>query len=87
MACWAFKVFLNKHRNFYASAILRLLVSECHPRANIIYGANGSGKTSLLEAIFLLGRGKSFKHRDLRLVVNRGEESLVVSGRVYRPQL
>ena len=39
----------------------------CHAGANIIYGANGSGKTSLLESIFLLGRGRSFKHRDLRL--------------------
>ena len=58
---------------------------DCHPNANIIYGANGSGKTSLLEAIFLLGRGKSFKHRDLRLVINRGQDSLIVSGKVVRP--
>ncbi|TXD96769.1 DNA replication and repair protein RecF [Psychrobacter frigidicola] len=29
---------------------------------NVIIGANGSGKTSLLEAIFLLSRGKSFRH-------------------------
>ena len=70
---------ISKVRNLLAASI------ECHSRANIIYGANGSGKTSLLEAIFLLGRGKSFKHRDLRLVVNRGEESLVVSGKVFRP--
>ena len=58
---------------------------DCHPKANIIFGENGSGKTSLLEAIFLLGRGKSFKHRDLRLVINRGQDSLVVSGKVARP--
>ena len=67
---------------------VRNLVSvnvDCHPKANIIYGANGSGKTSLLEAIFLLGRGKSFKHRDLRLVINRGQDSLVVAGKVARP--
>jgi DNA replication and repair protein RecF len=70
---------ISKVRNLDAVSV------DCHPRANIIYGANGSGKTSLLEAIFLLGRGRSFKHRDLRLVVNRGSESLVVSGRVVRP--
>ncbi|MEO1850658.1 MAG: DNA replication and repair protein RecF, partial [Psychrobacter sp.] len=29
---------------------------------NVVIGANGSGKTSLLEAIFLLSRGKSFRH-------------------------
>ena len=29
---------------------------------NVIIGANGSGKTSLLEAIFLLSRGNSLRH-------------------------
>ena len=58
---------------------------DCHPAANIIYGANGSGKTSLLESIFLLGRGRSFKHRDLRLVVNNKADQLVVSAKIYRP--
>ena len=70
---------ISKVRNLVAVNV------DCHPKANIIYGANGSGKTSLLEAVFLLGRGKSFKHRDLRLVVNRGQDSLVVSGKVTRP--
>jgi len=57
---------------------------DCHPRANVIYGSNGSGKTSLLEAIYILGRGRSFKHRDLRVVVNNQAEELVVSARVER---
>ena len=56
----------------------------CHPKANVIYGANGSGKTSLLEAIYLLGRGRSFKHRDLRLVISEKAAELVVSARVER---
>ena len=60
---------------------------DCHPKANVIYGANGSGKTSLLEAIFLLGRGRSFRHRDLRLVISRGIDQLVVSGKVARPDM
>ena len=55
-----------------------------HPGANIIYGANGSGKTSLLEAIYLLGRGRSFRHRDLRVVVNQDSDELVVAARVER---
>lgn len=71
---------ISKVRNLAAASV------DCHPKANIIYGANGSGKTSLLEAIFLLGRGRSFKHRDLRLVVNRGQDCLIVSGRVVRPK-
>ena len=28
---------------------------------NLISGQNGSGKTSLLEAVYLLGRGRSFR--------------------------
>lgn len=58
---------------------------DCHSKANIIYGINGSGKTSLLESIFLLGRGRSFKHRDLRLVVNRHSDSLIVSAQIFNP--
>ena len=57
---------------------------NCHPGANIIYGANGSGKTSLLESIYLLGRGRSFKHRDLRVVVNNDCDELVVSACIER---
>ena len=36
---------------------------ELGPGTNLIFGANGAGKTSLLEAIFLLGRGRSFRNR------------------------
>ena len=61
---------------------LRNATLDCHSLANIIYGQNGSGKTSLLEAIHLLGRGRSFRHRDLRLVVNHSAENLVVSASV-----
>jgi DNA replication and repair protein RecF len=32
-----------------------------HPRSNLISGENASGKTSLLEALFFLGRGRSFR--------------------------
>ena len=32
-----------------------------HPRLNFFFGSNGAGKTSLLEALVVLSRGKSFK--------------------------
>ena len=63
---------------------LKSLQLDCHPSINVIYGANGSGKTSILEAIYLLGRGRSFEHRDLRLVVNHESEELVVSAQLER---
>ncbi len=34
---------------------------EPSPGFNLIYGNNGSGKTSLLEALYLLGMGRSFR--------------------------
>jgi DNA replication and repair protein RecF len=52
-----------------------------HPGRNLIWGANGSGKTSLLEAIFLLGRGRSFRTRNSERLVRHGQERLVVFGR------
>jgi DNA replication and repair protein RecF len=52
-----------------------------HPGRNLIWGGNGSGKTSLLEAIFLLGRGRSFRTRNSERLVRHGRDRLVVFGR------
>jgi DNA replication and repair protein RecF len=73
------KLNVSQVRNLQAVSI------DCNPAANFIYGINGSGKTSLLEAIFLLGRGRSFKHRDLRLVINKQADQLIVAGSLYSP--
>ena len=54
---------------------------DLHPGRNLIIGANGSGKTSLLEAIFLLGRGRSFRTRNSERLITHGESRLVVFGR------
>lgn len=56
---------------------------EPHPRLNLIMGANASGKTSLLEAIYLLGVGKSFRTARVDNVCQRGAIGLGVTG-VYR---
>jgi DNA replication and repair protein RecF len=52
-----------------------------HPQRNLIWGGNGSGKTSLLEAIFLLGRGRSFRTRNSERLIRHGQSHLVVFGR------
>jgi DNA replication and repair protein RecF len=54
---------------------------QFHPGHNLIWGGNGSGKTSLLEAIFLLGRGRSFRTRNSERLIRHGRERLVVFGR------
>ncbi|MFE8070416.1 DNA replication/repair protein RecF [Marinobacteraceae bacterium S3BR75-40.1] len=52
------------------------------PQINLIYGSNGSGKTSLLEAIHYLGLGRSFRTHKHEMVVNHGRDQLTVSGKV-----
>jgi len=51
------------------------------PQRNLIWGSNGSGKTSLLEAIFLLGRGRSFRTRNSERLIRHGQSKLTVFGR------
>ncbi len=51
-------------------------------RFTLISGANASGKTSLLEAIYVLGRGRSFRTRRLEHLIRHGSERFVVFGEV-----
>jgi len=53
-----------------------------HPSVNFIIGANGSGKTSLLEAISMLSRGRSFRTVQVKKVINHGASALTVFGAV-----
>jgi len=48
----------------------------------LIWGGNGSGKTSLLEAMFLVGRGRSFRTRNTERLISRGQDHLRVVGRI-----
>lgn len=53
-----------------------------HPEFNLITGANAAGKTTLLEAIDLLARGRSFRSRQAKELVARGEKEYLLRGRV-----
>jgi DNA replication and repair protein RecF len=55
---------------------------ELDPRFTLISGPNASGKTSLLEAIYFLGRGRSFRTRHTDHLILRGAERFVVFGEV-----
>ena len=44
-----------------------------HHHINILIGPNGSGKTSVLEAIYLLGRGRSFRISKNKNLIRAGE--------------
>jgi DNA replication and repair protein RecF len=51
------------------------------PELNLIAGENGAGKTSILEAIFLLGRGRSFRTRSSERLIRYQQPKLTVFGR------
>ena len=55
---------------------------DLHPGCTLIWGGNGAGKTSLLEAAFLLGRGRSFRTRQTEQLVRRSAPRLTVFGRI-----
>ncbi len=56
-------------RNFRLLRERELLLA---PSANWILGPNAIGKTTLLEALFLLSTGRSFRTRDLREIISHG---------------
>jgi DNA replication and repair protein RecF len=51
------------------------------PDTNLIRGANASGKTSLLEGIYLLGRGRSFRTRSSERLIRHEKPMLQAVGR------
>jgi len=63
-------------RNIESAAI------EPSPRLNFIVGPNASGKTSLLEAVYLLGRARSFRTAQLGQTIRFGQSGLMVTGRI-----
>lgn len=52
------------------------------PRTTLISGQNASGKTSLLEAIFFLGHGRSFRSHDLDALRAEGASGFLVHGKL-----
>ncbi|BCL68066.1 DNA replication and repair protein RecF [Vibrio nigripulchritudo] len=58
---------------------------ELSPGFNFLVGPNGSGKTSVLEAIYLLGHGRSFKSSLTGRVIQNECDELFVHGRFLNP--
>jgi len=56
------------------------------PRLNFFVGRNASGKTAILEAIFLLSRGKSFRTPRIQDVIQHDQKSLLVFSRIKHEQ-
>jgi len=65
------------------SQVRNLQTVQLHPGTiNVITGSNGSGKTSVLESIYLLGSGRSFRASRLDPVIGHEAEECTVFGTV-----
>jgi DNA replication and repair protein RecF len=60
---------LNHFRN------LQHIYLRCSPHLNLIIGANASGKTSILEALYFLGRARSFRTHQIQELIQYGESA------------
>lgn len=70
---------------FFKCADFRCLESvelELDPHYNLVYGRNASGKTSLLEAVAYLGRGRSFRGAATEDLVRHGAREFLLFARV-----
>ncbi len=62
----------------------KVQIDNC-ANVNVFTGSNGSGKTSILEAIFILSRARSFRSTRLAPVINHLATRCVVYGELATP--
>jgi len=70
------KIHLTNFRSFKDKIL------EFSPKTTVIVGPNASGKTNIIEAIFLLSTGKSFRARIEEEMINYDEEIARVKGAI-----
>lgn len=66
-------------RNIFSASL------EPCPKINFIIGSNASGKSTLLEAIFILGRARSFRTNHLRQVISFDHPQSIVTAKYLQP--
>ncbi len=68
---------MDNFRNFKREVV------DFSSSTNLIFGRNGQGKTNLLEAIYLLGHGKSFRTSSVKECIQHGHDACSVAGVVW----
>jgi len=72
------KLYINQFRNYKENEI------DFEPGVNIILGRNAQGKTNLLEAVYFLSTGRSFRtHRDSEML-SWESDSFLIRGQIER---
>lgn len=64
---------LTNIRNLYGTQLC------LHPKINVFVGSNGSGKTSILEAIYFLATGRSFRTSKINNLINYNNQFVAIN--------
>ena len=75
------KIRLRHFRNFEESEI------SFSPRVNVFVGENGQGKTNLLEALYLVSQGDSFRYSDNETLIGFGHNEAFVQAQILQNDL
>ncbi|MFS4458931.1 DNA replication/repair protein RecF [Bdellovibrio sp. HCB2-146] len=65
----------------------RDVVVSFSPRVNVFVGENGQGKTNLLEALFLLSQGDSFRYSDNSTLIKSDCSEAIIQAKVVQNDL
>lgn len=68
---WVRQLRIRDLRNIHDETV------DLHPGLNVFFGSNAQGKTSLLEAVGLVARGRSFRTDDAPSLIRRGAGALL----------
>lgn len=69
-------IFIHRFRNI---AQAELILSD---RFNFLVGKNGSGKTNFLEALYMLGHGRAFRHQQVNRIIQYDMTELAIHGKI-----
>ncbi|MCZ6503274.1 MAG: DNA replication/repair protein RecF [Gammaproteobacteria bacterium] len=59
---------------------IRQATLELSPEINLIYGRNGSGKTSILESVYILGAARSYRNISVEPLISMDQDECLVRG-------
>jgi DNA replication and repair protein RecF len=72
---WVESLTVRDFRNIHEAAL------DLHPGINVFHGRNAQGKTSLLEAVGVVARGRSFRTEHAASMIRRGAGALLARAR------
>ncbi|UOF00395.1 DNA replication/repair protein RecF [Bdellovibrio reynosensis] len=65
----------------------RDVVFSFSPRVNVFLGENGQGKTNLLEALYLISQGDSFRYSDNSTLINSNNQQALIQALITQNDL